>query len=118
MTNQERNIRTLISCFVIALVALVPLRVLESQSYVNENQMVLGEEMEVTEEEMVEEEPVVEEDYVEEEVFENSEMVEEEPIVEEDYIEENEMFLEEEPEVVQEEVIEDGFELPNAEVLE
>lgn len=55
MTNQDRNIRTLITCFVIALVALIPLRIVESQNLMNENTMVLGEETEMVEE-VVEEE--------------------------------------------------------------
>ena len=66
MTNQDRNIRTLISCFVIAIVALVPLRMVELQNYNSENTMVLGEETynqeSVYEEDLSEKEFVIEEE--------------------------------------------------------
>ena len=70
MTNQDRNIRTLIACFVIALVALVPLRMVEQQNLMNENVMVLGEENYNIEEVYEEESYVIEEEIVEEEVAE------------------------------------------------
>ena len=92
MTNQDRNIRTLIACFVIALFALVPLRIIESQSYVPQDTMVLGEESYY--EQPVVEEIVEEDDYVEE------------VVIEEEIIEEGEMVLGEE------------VELPSAEILE
>lgn len=91
MNNQDRNIRTLITCFVIALFVLVPLRFVELQNTITQDVMVLGEETEVYEEEYVEEE------YVEEEILEE------------------EIFLDEEIEMVEEEMIEEEVELPNAE---
>ncbi len=66
MTDSDRNIRTLISCFVIAIVALVPLRMVELQNYNSENAMVLGEETynqeSVYEKDLSEKEYVVEEE--------------------------------------------------------
>ena len=66
MTDSDRNIRTLISCFVIAIVALVPLRMVELQNYNSENAMVLGEETynqeSVYEEDLSEKEYIVEEE--------------------------------------------------------
>lgn len=102
MTNQDRNIRTLITCFIIALVALVPLRIVELNNSLPQDAMVLGDETEVYEGEFIEEE------YVEEEVIE-------EEIFEEDMVlgEETEMI---EEEVVEEEIIEEEIELPNAEL--
>jgi hypothetical protein len=94
MTNQDRNARTLITCFVIALFALVPLRIIESQSYIPQDTMVLGDETYY-------EEPIAEEDYY----------------MEEEIIEESEMVLGEEDQIVEDEVVEE-VELPNAEILE
>lgn len=66
MTDSDRNIRTLISCFVIAIVALVPLRMVELQNYNSEKAMVLGEETynqeSVYEKDLSEKEYVVEEE--------------------------------------------------------
>lgn len=66
MTDSDRNIRTLISCFVIAIVALVPLRMVELQNYNSENAMVLGEETynqeSVYEKDLSEKEYIVEEE--------------------------------------------------------
>lgn len=66
MTDSDRNIRTLISCFVIAIVALVPLRMVELLNYNSENAMVLGEETynqeSVYEKDLSEKEYVVEEE--------------------------------------------------------
>ena len=92
MTNQDRNIRTLITCFVIALVALVPLRIVESQNLVNQGAMVLGEET------YNEEQIHLEENYVDQEV-----------------VYEEEIILEE-TEVIIEGVVEEEIELPNAEL--
>lgn len=94
MTNQDRNIRTLIACFVIALVALVPLRIVESQNLMAEDAMVLGEETFNEEQELY-----LEEDYVEEEEFYEEEMV-----------------SGEDTEMVGKKVIEEEIELPNAEL--
>ena len=73
MTDFDRNIRTLISCFVVAVMVLVPLRIVEISSFNNENTMVLGEETfnYVVEEEILDPELVLdEENYNEEELSE------------------------------------------------
>lgn len=64
MTDQDRNVRTLIVAFVIAIMALVPLRFYEIGQEVSSlsNVQVLGE---VTEERVVAVEPVVEKDVLE-----------------------------------------------------
>ena len=99
MNNQERNIRTLITCFVIALVALVPLRMVESQNLMTQDAMVLGEETYNDEEQFY-----LEEDFVEEEEF-----YEEEPYVGKRYFLIDEYYPEEE--IIEEEIV-----LPNAEL--
>ena len=63
MNNQDRNIRTLIVCFIIALVALVPLRIMESQDYMIQEAAVLGEETYNDKEELYLEEDYIEEEY-------------------------------------------------------
>ena len=98
MNNQERNLRTLIACFVIALVALVPLRIMESQNLTKENVMVLGEE----------------DQFIEEEFYDDG-------YVEEEIIDEGEMVLGEEDQFIEEEFYDDGYveeeiELPSAEI--
>ena len=48
MTNQDKNTRTLIVCFVILIMAMVPLRFIEVKNLMNDYQsQVLGEETEV-----------------------------------------------------------------------
>jgi hypothetical protein len=51
MTDETRNIRTLIVCFVIAIMALIPLRFIEVGNSMMEqsNQTVLGEQVTVSE---------------------------------------------------------------------
>jgi hypothetical protein len=58
MTNLERNIRTLIICFVLAMVGLVPLRILETTRTSAGEVKVLGESAEVIEEEVNDEENI------------------------------------------------------------
>ena len=54
MDNMERNIRTLIICFVLALVALVPLRMMEGNgSFVDESRSVVLGDSDVVEEVIV-----------------------------------------------------------------
>jgi len=91
MTNTERNIRTLVVCFVIALGALVPLRVVELNNYSAQNTMVLGEE--IYNEEEVYEDEFYDEGIYEEEIFEDEDYVVEEEILEEDYMGEEEVVL-------------------------
>lgn len=50
MTDQDRNMRTLIACFVLAMVALVPLRMVEVRNIVGSEVRVLGETEELMEE--------------------------------------------------------------------
>lgn len=99
MTDQDRNIRTLITCFVIALVALVPLRIVESQNIMTQDAMVLGEETYNDEEQFY-----LEENFVEEEEF----------IEEDSYVGKRHLILDEyypEEEIIEEEIV-----LPNAEL--
>ena len=105
MTNEDRNIRTLIACFVIALVALVPLRIVEQQNFNSNNVMVLGEEVYNTEEVYEDDMYVVEEEIVDERMFLEDEVIEEE-------IDEGQMVLGEETEVIEEEIFEEEIVLP------
>ena len=57
MTNLDRNMRTLIVCFVLAVGVLTPLRFLAGGSVVNEEVKVLGETEEMVLEDPVSEEP-------------------------------------------------------------
>ena len=99
MNNQDKNIRTLIVCFVIALVALIPLRIMESQNFTTtQDAAVLGEDT-YNEEEQI----YFEENYIEEEGILDEEIVlEDESEVTEEIIEEN--------------IVEEEIELPNAEL--
>ena len=116
MTDQDRNIRTLITCFVIALVALVPLRIVESQNLMTQDAMVLGEETEMIEEEVFEE--IYQEDggYVLEEEIYKEEMVFDEETYNEEESYVGKMVLREETEIIEEEVVEEEIVLPNAEL--
>ena len=44
MTNNDRNIRTLIVCFVLLMLALIPLRFSENKQMMNKDTQVLGEQ--------------------------------------------------------------------------
>lgn len=101
MTNEDRNVRTLIACFVIALVALVPLRIVEQQGLVSNNAMVLGEEVYNIEEVFEDDIYVVEEEVLGERMF-----------LEDEVIGEGQMVLGEEIEVIEEEIFEEEIVLP------
>lgn len=54
MTDFDRNIRTLILCFVIAIVALVPLRLIEiGNTFTSSSTQVLGETIEQNDNEII-----------------------------------------------------------------
>lgn len=108
MTENDRNIRTLIICFVFALFTLVPLKVIESQKTIGENVRVLGEETYEEEENWVDDGSYV----IEEEIYEDEMVLEEGEYVEEVFEEE---IIEEEDYVV-EEVVDEEIQLPNAEI--
>ncbi|MFA5750045.1 MAG: hypothetical protein WC895_02390 [Candidatus Shapirobacteria bacterium] len=44
MTDNDKNIRTLIICFVLAILALIPLKIVEFKQIQNKNIQVLGEQ--------------------------------------------------------------------------
>lgn len=69
MNNTDRNIRTLIICFGIAIIALVPLRIIEQKNLEINEATVLGDQTEYVIEEPLEEVFVVEEEVIEENVL-------------------------------------------------
>lgn len=103
MTENDRNIRTLIVCFVLALFTLVPLRVIESQKTIGDGVKVLGEETYLEEEILYEDNGFV----IEEEIYEEEMVLGDE----DEYVEE---VIEEE--IVEEEIIEEEIQLPKAEI--
>ena len=78
MTDNDKNVRTLVVCFVVAIMALIPLRMVEAGKLVGSETRVLGEMEEVGGEDN---------QVIEEVVDENDETVEQEEVPVEEEIE-------------------------------
>lgn len=78
MTDNDKNVRTLVVCFVVAIMALIPLRMVEAGKLVGSETRVLGEMEEVGDEDN---------QVIEEVVDENDEVVEQEEVPVEEEIE-------------------------------
>jgi hypothetical protein len=76
MTDQDRNMRTLIVCYVLAIVALIPLRIVEIGNWTGGEVKVLGETEEFVGESVIDEGvgPVIEENDDTEVILPNAEL--------------------------------------------